>query len=67
MKITPYVQWHCMLVLIMAGAGVFGKDIDTCVIRPLNFNLDHDAFRHFYEDGFTPMEAFLIDLQEGGE
>lgn len=67
MKITPYVQWYSMLVLIMAGAGVFGKDIDTSVVRPFNFNLDHDAFHHFYEDGLTPLEAFLIDVEEGGE
>jgi hypothetical protein len=29
--------------------------------------LDWLAFRHFYDDGFTPIEAVLIDIQEGGE
>lgn len=67
MKKIAYAQWYTMLVLVMVGAGVFGTDIDTLVVRPYNFNLDHDCFRHLYDAGFSPMEAYLIDIEEGGE
>lgn len=67
MKTIPYAQWYTMLVLIMIGAGVFGTELDTVTVRPYNFNLDHDAFRDLYDQGYTPFEAYLCDINEGGE
>ncbi|SMC53097.1 hypothetical protein [Pedobacter nyackensis] len=67
MKNIPYAQWFSMLTLIMVGSGVFGVDVDTLVVRPYDFNLDHDSFRHAYEAGLSPMEAYLVDINEGGE
>lgn len=32
-----------------------------------NVRLDWNAFKHFYEDGLTPIESALIDIEEGGE
>lgn len=56
-----YTYWLINLKYILIGAGVLPKN------RHYKNLPDSQAWRHFFDDGYTPLEAVNIDINEGGE
>ena len=54
-----FTNWLIQLKHAMIAAGYFKGNR---VVR-----LDRNAFKPLYDSGFTPIEAVLIDMEEGGE
>lgn len=59
-KPFAYARWLARLKHAFIAAGYFRYNQH-------GIRIDQKAFRPFYEDGYTPIETALIDLEEGGE
>jgi len=60
---TSYTHWLINLKYLLIGAEILPRDC-KCK-RPLYQNVpDRKSWKHFYDDGFSPLEAMMIDINE---
>lgn len=63
MEKIDYTHWLIYLKHLLIGARIMPRDFDCKM--PLYKNVpDSKAWKHFYDDGFTPLEAMMIDINE---
>jgi hypothetical protein len=57
-KKPSYMDWLIYLKYLLIGARILPRTSHYKNVP------DRKAWRHFYDDGYTPLEAMLIDINE---